>query len=114
MVNAANLSELGELGGSLRRVAQNTSVAEAVSLVRHVDSAQDAARLARVTDAMGPKARAAFEVLGKTRVFRATVRISDLAIAAGAAIYLLVIQAGLFCAQQCGNVCLRALRRKLT
>ncbi|MDC0011889.1 hypothetical protein OAE29_01275, partial [Octadecabacter sp.] len=59
LVDSAKLAELTDIGGSLRRVAQNTSVADAVSLVRHVDSPQDAARLARVTDAMGPKARAA-------------------------------------------------------
>ena len=114
LVDSAKLAELTDIGGSLRRVAQNTSVADAVSLVRHVDSPQDAARLARVTDAMGPKARAAFEVLGKARVFRAAVRISDLAVTAAAAIYLALLQAALFCAQQCGNVCLRAVTRKLT
>jgi hypothetical protein len=113
MVDAANLTELTDLGGSLRRVAQNTSVAEAVSLLRHVDTAEDAARLARVTDAIGPKTRGAFEVLGKTRVFRAAVRISDLAIAAATAIYLLVLQAAVFFCQQCCNVCLRTARHCL-
>lgn len=113
MVDAAKLEQLGELGGSLRRVAQNTSVAQAVSLMRHVDTPQDAARLARIADAFGPKTRGAFEVLGKTRVLRAAVRVSDLALAAGAAIYLLILQVALFCSQQCGNACLRIAKRKL-
>jgi len=113
MVDAAKLSELGELGASLRRVADNTSVAEAVSLLRHVDNAPDAARLARVSDAMGTKSRGAFEVLGKTRVFRATIRISNLAIGATLAIYALALQLLVFCGQQCANACLRGARRLL-
>ncbi|MBU2991815.1 hypothetical protein Q4555_14015 [Octadecabacter sp. 1_MG-2023] len=111
MVNSAKLGELTEIGGSLRRVADNTSVAEAVSLVRHVDNAQEAAQLARVTDALGPKTRGAFEVLGKSRVLRATARLSDLALGAGVAIYALVMQILVFGAQQCGNICLRSVGR---
>ncbi|MCF2906566.1 hypothetical protein L0666_16350 [Octadecabacter sp. CECT 8868] len=111
MVNNVKLGELTEIGGSLRRVADYTSVAETVSLVRHVDNAQEAAQLARVTDALGPKTRGAFEVLGKTRVLRATARLSDLAIGAGVAIYALVMQILVFGAQQCGNICLRGIGR---
>ncbi len=108
MVDSAKLAELSDLGGSLRRVAGNTSVAEAVSLLRHVDSAEDAARLARVSDAMGPKTRGAFEVLGKARVFRAAVRLSDLAIGAALAFYALGLQLLIFVVQQGANVCIRA------
>lgn len=108
MVDSAKLAELSNLGGSLRRVADNTSVAEAVSLLRHVDSVEDAARLARISDAMGPKTRGAFEVLGRTRVFRAAVRLSDLAVGAALAIYALGLQLLVFLAQQGGNVCIRA------
>lgn len=111
MVNSAKLSELADLGGSLRRVADNTSVAEAVSLLRHVDSAEDAGRLARVSDAVGPKTRSAFEVLGKTRVFRATVRLSNLAISAALALYAAALQALIFLGQQCANAGLKATRR---
>lgn len=111
LVDTAKLGELADLGGSLRRVAANTTVADTVSLMRFIDSPADAAKLARVTDAVGPKARAAFEVLGKTRVFRAIVRISDLAIGAALAIYALGLQLLLFAGQQCGNICLRGARR---
>lgn len=113
MVDSAKLAELGDLGGSLRRVAQNTSVAETVALMRHVDSAEDAARLARVSTALGPRTRGAFEVLGKSRVMRAAVRLSDLAVGAAAALYMLALQFLTFGGQQCGNLCLRALRRPL-
>ena len=111
MVDAAKLSELTDIGTSLNRIAGNTSVAETVTLLRHVDSAEDAARLARVTDALGPKTRSAFEVLGKTRVFRATMRLTDLAVTAVVAIYVLAMQVLVFGAQQCGNACLRGARR---
>lgn len=111
MIDAAKLGELTDIAASLQRVAANTSVAEAVTLLRHVDTVEDAARLARVTDAIGPKTRRAFEVLGKTRVLRATVRLSDLAITAAVAIYALAMQILVFCAQQCGNACLRGARR---
>lgn len=111
MVDVAKLTELTDIGTSLRRVANNTSVAEAVSLLRHVETAEDAARLARVSDAMGPKTRGAFEVLGSQRVFRAAVRVSDLAIGAALAIYALGLQMLMFGAQQCFNACIRLARR---
>ena len=111
MVDASKLFELGDLGTSLRRVADNTSVPEAVTLLRHVDTTQDAARLARVSDAMGPKTRGAFEVLGKGRVFRATIRISNLAIGAALALYALALQLLVFCGQQMVNLGLRGARR---
>lgn len=111
MIDAAKLDELGVIGGSLRRVSGNTSLAETIDLLRHVDTAQDAARLARASDAMGPRTRGAFEVLGKSRVLRATVRLSDLAIGAAAALYALGLQIALFCAQQIGNACWRTLHR---
>lgn len=112
MINHANMGELADLGGSLRRVADKTSVAETVALMRYVDTTQDAARLARVTGALGPKTRGAFEVLGKTRAMRAAVRISDIAIGAAVAIYALILQIATLGAQQCGNATLRAVRRR--
>lgn len=113
LVDATKLAELTDIGGSLGRVADTTSVAETVILLRHVDSAQDAASLARVTDALGPKTRGAFEVLGKSRVFRATVRLSDLAIGASVALIALMTQLAVFAGHFCGNMGLRALRRIL-
>jgi len=88
LLNASKLDELTQLGQSLQRVANQTSVADSIVLLRHVDNAGDAARLARITEALGPRSRAAFEVLGKTRVMRATVRISNLALGAATALYL--------------------------
>lgn len=113
LVDSTKLAELADLGGSLRRVAGNTSVAETVSLMRLVESSEDAARLARISEAMGPRTRGAFEVLGKARVFRAAVRVSDLAIGAAAAIYAFALSVLLGAGQLCGAACLRLIRRRL-
>ncbi|SMX39101.1 hypothetical protein [Octadecabacter ascidiaceicola] len=113
MVDSAKLGELSDLGGSLSRVADNTSVAEAISLLRYVDNTQDAARMARVSDIFGHKTRGIFEVLGKSRVFRAMVRISDLALGAALGLYALGLNILVFIAQQCGNGALRGTRRLL-
>lgn len=111
VLNAAKLDELRDIGRSLARVADGTSVPDAVLLLRHVDTAEDAARLARVTDALGPRTRGAFDVLGKSRVFRATVRLSDLAIGAVVALWALGVQVLVFLGQQIGNMVLRGVRR---
>jgi len=113
LVDATKLDELREIGGALQQVAQTTSVAQTVSLLRHVDTAGDAARLARVSTALGPKTRGAFEVLGTGRVMRATVRLSDLAIGAVVAFYFLALQICVVAAQQGGNACLRVVRRSI-
>ena len=90
---------------------RNTDTAQALVLMRHIDSAEDAARLARVSDAAGPNTRRIMQVLGKSRVFRAMVRLSDATIGALAFGYALIVQILVFCGQQCGNLCLRRLRR---
>ncbi len=111
LVDAAKLGELAALGRSLERVRGNTSLADTIILMRQVDSAEDAARLARVSDVMGPGTRGSFEVLGKARVFRALVRLSDLTLSALAALVLGAAQILTFLAQQLGNRLLRGARR---
>ncbi|WP_146180744.1 hypothetical protein [Thalassorhabdomicrobium marinisediminis] len=113
VVDSAKLGKLSAIGSDLGRLAENTSVAQAVTLLRHVDSAEDAARLARVSAAMGPRTGKAFAVLGKARVFRAAVRLTDLALGAVAALAALAAQALVFVANRIGNAGLRGLRRAL-
>ena len=91
VADSAKLARLGAVGADVTRIAANTSATDAVLLLRHVDSAEDAARLARVSDAAGPRTRAVMETLGKRRAFRALVRVSNLAITAAAALYLAVL-----------------------
>lgn len=111
LVDQTRLNTLSDLGVSLQRVADDTSVASMVGLMRHLNTPADAARLARVSTALGPRTQGAFEVLGATRVFRATVRISNLALGAAAAIYVFLLQICIFAAQQGCNACLRAMAR---
>lgn len=113
VTDVARLAPLQAVAADLGRIRRNTSTAEALVLMRYVDSPAEAAGLARVSDALGPKTRSAFEVLGKSRVLRATVRLSDLAIAAALAIYAFVLHIVLAAAQFCGNLCLRAVRHGL-
>jgi hypothetical protein len=94
VVDLSRLFRLGEVAGEIGSLAMRTSPAEALVLLRHVDSAEDAARLARLSAVTGPETRAAIEVLGKARAFRALVRVSDLALAAIGLVALLAAQIG--------------------
>jgi hypothetical protein len=94
VTDAARLGRLGRIADDLATVSRNTSPAETLVLLRHVDTADDAARLARVSDALGPQTRATFEVLGPARVFRALTRVSDLALLTIGLLAALAVQIG--------------------
>lgn len=113
VADAGRIAALGALASDLGQVRRHTSLAETLVLLRHVDSAEDAARLARVAEAAGPRTRHAFDVLGKGRVFRALVRVSNLALAGAALIYATILQILLFAGNACSNALLRGLRRAL-
>lgn len=109
IADIARLERLGVVAGDIGTVARRTSVADAAALLRHVDSAEDAARLARAAEALGPSTRGTFELLGKGRVFRALVRLSDLALTAAALIYALALQIAVIAAERLGRATLRAV-----
>ena len=90
VTDTAQLAALGGVMADLGRVVRQTSVPETAALLRHVDSSRDAARLADLADAAGPDTRRVVEVLGPNRAFRATVRLSDAALAAAIALWLAV------------------------
>ena len=82
------------------RVAEHSSVADALVLVRYADTPSELARLARVTEATGEEARGLFALLGKSRVMRATLRLPRRVLAlhamlAGAVAWLLSTLAGM-------------------
>ena len=108
-----NLKKRLEVATDLSRVAANTSVTDTVRLMRHVDDTADARRLARVSEVTGPRTAAVFDVLGKQRVFRALVRLSDAAIAAAALIYLTLLQIFLYIAGRAGLALYRVAIRRL-
>ncbi|MBD3678660.1 MAG: hypothetical protein HUJ27_09685 [Rhodobacteraceae bacterium] len=81
VTDTAKLAALGALAGDIGAIRRSTSTAETLVLLRHVDSAGDAARLARVTTVTGPRTRHVIYALGKSRALRSAVRFSDLALA---------------------------------
>lgn len=91
--DTARTARAQALAADVGRVAGNTSITDTALLLRHVDGAEDAARLARLSDAAGPETRGVLEVLGKSRAFRTLARISDEALAAAALIWLAATQA---------------------
>ncbi|WP_333830088.1 hypothetical protein [Pararhodobacter sp.] len=111
VTDTARLSDLGRMTQNVGTLGRNTSTADALVLLRHVDSAEDAARMARLSTAAGPGTRRTVEVLGKTRAFRALVRLSNAAIAALALIYALALQLLLLAGSWAGSRLLRMLTR---
>ncbi len=81
VVDPVRLTRLTRIVEDLDAIVRNTSPGDAIYLLRHVDTADDAARLARVSAAMGDKTRRTTFALGKARTFRALVRLSDLVLA---------------------------------
>ncbi|MGX9848109.1 hypothetical protein [Limimaricola litoreus] len=113
VADAAKLARVGELASDLGHVAAKTSLTDAVLMLEHVDDAADARRLARLSDAAGPETRATLDILGKSRAFRALVRLSDLAIGAAALIWLVAGQLLIFLGERIGRLLLALLRAPL-
>lgn len=66
-----------ELTEAVGRVQARTSTRGALHLVGQMDTLDDARRLARASDTLGPRSVGAFEVLGKSRFLRTGLRLSD-------------------------------------
>ncbi len=112
ITDIAKLDRLTALGGDLGTVVARTSPADALVLLRHVDTAEDAARLARTAEALGPRTRVAMEVLGPARVFRSLTRVSDLALLTMGLLAALLAQLGGLCASLALGAARRSLRRR--
>ena len=68
----ATATDLGRIEGAV-------GLPRALHLLGYVDDAADARRLARATEALGPRTIGRIEVLGKARLMRATLRWSEAA-----------------------------------
>ncbi len=88
----AKLADLGELAGDMGAIRTATNTGEALVLMRYVDTAADARAMAKLAALQGGKTRATMRVLGKSRAFRALVRLSDLALGAMALMAALFLQ----------------------
>ena len=91
----------------LREMRAGIGTADALAVLRHADDAAEAARLGRVAKALGPETRPALAALGKARVLRLTVRLSDHL--AGAVLLTLALFAQI--GQMAGSLLLRRLAR---
>jgi hypothetical protein len=110
VTDAARVARIGDLASDLGRIAANSSLTDAVLMLHHVDDADDARRLARLSEVAGPDTRATLEILGKGRAFRALVRLSDIAIGAAALAWLLAGQVLLLLGERIGRMILALLR----
>lgn len=77
----------------LDRLRAATTATTALHLLPLVDDATDARRLANAAEALGPKLAGRAELLGKARLFRATLRLSETAWALTAALTSLLLSA---------------------
>ena len=109
VTDTAALARISGVATDMGRVRDATSTAEALRLARLVDTPEDAARLARVAEAAGPRTTRSLDVLGKSRAFRATVRLGRLAAGALVLVWLTLLQAGLVLASWTGRLAWRAM-----
>ncbi len=96
ITDTAKLSRLARIADDFGTIRANTSTAEALLLMRYVDDAEDATRLARLSTVAGRETRASLEVLGKARAFRAMTRVADMVIVTVGLITAFAGQLGLF------------------
>ncbi|GLS85429.1 hypothetical protein GCM10010873_04020 [Cypionkella aquatica] len=97
----------------LNRLNTATDATTALHLLPMVDDAADARRLANAADALGPKLVGRAEVLGKARLFRATLRLSETAWALGAGLVGLLLSTASLIAGMIQHALIKRLRTSL-
>jgi hypothetical protein len=97
----------------LERLRAATSTTTALHLLPLVDDATDANRLARAAKALGPKLTGRAEVLGKARLFRATLRVSETGWALVSGLAGLMLSVAMMLAGMVQHRLLHLLRRRL-
>lgn len=110
----ADPAPLTALATDLGRLQSSQGAAAALHLLRHVDGPDDARRLADAATALGPRTLGAVEVLGKSRLLRAGLRLSDEAIALAFGLAGLLAALGTAAAGMVQARVLRALGRAAT
>lgn len=99
------------IAADLERLRAATDTTTALHLLPLVDDATDASRLARAAEALGPRLTARAEVLGKSRLLRATVRLTDTALTLIGGLMGLILSAGMLLANALQTRLFAALRR---
>lgn len=106
ITDTAKLARLSGMANDLGRIAKNTSTAETLVLMKHLDTPEDITRMARLSEAAGAKTLSRVEVLGKARAFRALTKVSELAIATAMALWAAVVQVLMLLASGVGRLLL--------
>ena len=96
----------------LGRMADATGPMDALHLLPLVDDAVDARHLARAAQALGPKTVSRAEVLGKSRLLRATLRIGDAALGLIVGLVGALLSLAMFLASLLQSLLIRRLRRR--
>ncbi|MDZ4395029.1 hypothetical protein [Cypionkella sp.] len=97
----------------LSRLNTATNATTALHLLPMVDDANDARRLANAAEALGPKLVGRAEVLGKSRLFRATLRFSETAWALGAGLVGLMLSTASLIGGVIQHALIKRLRRQI-
>jgi hypothetical protein len=110
-IRPAVRAEITGLATGMVRMQGATDTTTALRLMPHVDTAADAARLARGAEALGPRTLGAVEVLGKTRFLRLGLRISKTGLLLGASLAGLTAALAGLAGHLGQSLALRILRR---
>lgn len=112
-IHADAFAPLADILSDLTRVSTATGLTTTLHLLPMVDNAADARHLANAAEALGGKVVGRAEVLGKARLFRATVRFSQTAIALLVALNLLFLSLAGLAIHLLQTALLRHARRRL-
>ncbi|MDP3339037.1 hypothetical protein [Frigidibacter sp.] len=99
------------IASDLGRTSRTLGTTDALHLLRYVDDAPDARRIANAAEALGPKTVGRMEVLGKSRFLRATVRLSNLTLQLFAGLIGLLLSAASLIGSSLSSLAMRGLRR---
>ncbi len=94
----------------LNRFRAATDATTALHLLPWIDDAADARKLANAAEALGPKLIGRAEILGKARLMRASLRITNLAIGAVTSLITLMASLALLIGHSIQNLLLRWLK----
>ena len=78
-LNPKIFAPLTEVLTQTGRIAVKLDVTESLHVLRYIDGADDARRLANASEALGKRMVGRLEILGKSRFLRATLKYSDTA-----------------------------------
>jgi hypothetical protein len=111
LIRADVLAPVAAIGADLARTAGALDATRTLHLMRHIDDATDARRLADAAQAAGPRVVGQMELLGKSRFLRAGLRLADEAAALLAGLAGLMATLASMAGTALGNAALRRLRR---